>query len=187
MVKPHLLVAAPGQICVSLIGMAACGKSAVGRRLAVRLGWAHLDTDHLIEAAYAAHLQKLTDSLSRERFLAVEDEIVRALRLCRTVISTGGSVVYSPGAMRHLASLGPVVHLDVALPAILERIARKPMRGLIIAPGQSVEDLFAERAVLYRQWRTHVVQTDGRDCADDVAAAAADLLDLLPGADQERA
>jgi shikimate kinase len=181
MTTPHLLVAEPGQICVSLIGMAACGKSAVGRGLAARLNWAHLDTDHLIEAAYAARLQRIMDNLGRERFLAVEDEIVRALRLRRTVISTGGSVIYSPGAMRHLATLGPIVHLDVPLPVILERIARKPERGLVIAPGQSVEDLFAERMALYRQWRTHVVETDGRGRAVDVAEAVADLLGLRPG------
>jgi shikimate kinase len=174
----QLLVAEPGHICVSLIGMAACGKSAVGRGLAARLGWAHLDTDHLIEASYAVRLQRITDSLSREGFLNLEDETVRALRLRRTVISTGGSTIYSPGAMRHLATLGPIVHLDVPLPVILERIARKPERGLIIAPGQTVEELFAERAILYRQWRTHVVRTDGRSGMVDMAAAVADLLGL---------
>ena len=178
----HLLVAEPGHICVSLIGMAACGKSAVGRGLAMRLDWAHLDTDHLIEAAYAVRLQKITDSLSRGCFLALEDETVRALRLRRTVISTGGSTIYSPDAMRHLATMGPIVHLDVPLPVILDRIARKPARGLIIAPGQTVEELFAERAILYRQWRTHVVQTDGRSSTADVAAAVADVLDLAPKA-----
>jgi shikimate kinase len=70
------------------------------------------------------------------------------------------------------------VHLDVPLPVILERIARKPERGLIIAPGQTVEELFAERAILYRQRRTHVVRTDGRSNMADVAAAVADLLGL---------
>ena len=54
--------------------------------------------------------------------------------------------------MRYLTSLGPVVFLDVPLPLILERISRKPDRGLAIAPGQTVEDLFREREALYRQW-----------------------------------
>ncbi|MDR2727027.1 MAG: shikimate kinase [Deltaproteobacteria bacterium] len=162
------------------MGMAACGKSAVGRGLAAYLGWAHLDTDHLIEATYAVYLQRITDSLSRENFLALEDETVRTLRLRRTVISTGGSVVYSPDAMRHLTTLGPIVHLEVPLPVILERIARKPNRGLVIAPDQTVEDLFAERAALYRQWRTHVLEIDGQGRAVDVAEAVAALLDLRP-------
>lgn len=179
--KPHLLVTEPGQICVSLIGMAASGKTSVGRELAGLLGWAHLDTDHLIEATYAVRLQKVTDSLSRDEFLAVEDETIRALRVRRTVISTGGSAVYSEGAMRHLGTLGPIVHIDVPLDVILARIARKPERGLVIAPGQTVEDLFAERAALYRKWRTHSVPGNDQGRAADVAAGIADALGLRPG------
>ena len=64
------------------------------------------------------------------------------------VLATGGSVVYRPEAMRYLTSLGPVVFLDVPLPLILERISRKPDRGLAIAPGQTVGDLFREREAL---------------------------------------
>ena len=39
-------------------------------------------------------------------------------------------MVYRPEAMRYLSSLGPVVFLDVPLPTILERLARKHERHL---------------------------------------------------------
>lgn len=138
--------------CISLIGMAGAGKSTVGRVLGDRLGWAQVDTDHLIEAAYGKRLQDVTDSMSKEAFLDVECDTICAIRLNRTVLSTGGSVVYREPAMRHLESLGPIIHLDVPLPLILERIAMNPDRGLAIAPGQTIEDLFAEREALYRRW-----------------------------------
>ena len=140
--------------CISLIGMAGAGKSAVGHALAAELGWAHVDTDFLIESTYGAHLQAVTDTLSKEDFLDVEARIVSAVRVQRAVLSTGGSVVYRPETMRYLTSLGPVVFLDVPLPLILERISRKPDRGLAIGPGQTVEDLFLEREALYRHWAT---------------------------------
>ena len=143
--------------CISLIGMAASGKSTVGRALATRLGWSQVDTDHLIEAAYGMPLQGVTDSMSKEAFLDVEGATIEGINLHRTVLSTGGSVIYREGAMRHLQSLGPVVHLDVPLPLILKRIAQKPDRGLAIAPGQTIEDLFREREALYTQWRTAVI------------------------------
>lgn len=143
--------------CVALIGMAACGKSTVGRELASKLGWAHVDTDHLIEAAYGVRLQAVTDSMTKDEFLDVEGATIESIRLQRTILSTGGSVVYRKGAMRHLQSLGPVVHLDVALPIILERIALKPDRGLAIAPGQTIDDLFREREALYQRWATHSI------------------------------
>ena len=130
--------------CVTLIGMAGAGKSTVGRAVAERLGWAYVDTDHLIESTYGARLQDVTDALDKERFLDVEARVIQSLRMQRAVLATGGSVVYRPEAMRYLTSLGPVVFLDVPLPLILERISRKPDRGLAIAPGQTVEDLFRE-------------------------------------------
>ena len=125
--------------CVTLIGMAGAGKSTVGRAVAERLGWAYVDTDHLIESTYGARLQDVTDALDKDRFLDVEARVIQSLRMQRAVLATGGSVVYRPEAMRYLTSLGPVVFLDVPLPLILERISRKPDRGLAIAPGQTVE------------------------------------------------
>ncbi|GHV54108.1 hypothetical protein FACS1894206_06170 [Deltaproteobacteria bacterium] len=51
--------------------------------------------------------------------------------------------------MDFLAGLGPVIHIDVPLPIILERIARKPDRGLIMNPGQTIQELYDERSMLY--------------------------------------
>lgn len=166
--------------CITLIGMAASGKSTVGRALAEALGWAHVDTDHLIEAAYGTSLQAVTDSMSKEAFLDVEGATICAIRMTRTVLSTGGSVVYREAAMRHLASLGPVVHLDVPLPLILERIAAKPDRGLAIAPGQTIEDLFAEREALYRRWAGLTIpagELSVRECVRSILRE----LDATPG------
>ena len=163
--------------CVTLIGMAGAGKSTVGRAVAERLGWASVDTDYLIEATYGARLQDVTDALDKEAFLDVEARVILSLRMQRTVLATGGSVVYRPEAMRYLVSLGPVVFLDVPLPLILERIARKPDRGLAIAPGQTVEDLFREREALYRRWATCRVAAEDID----IAETAQSVLDAIAG------
>ena len=138
------LVAAPARLapCIILIGMAGAGKSTVGGVLARELGWAFLDSDHLIEALYGARLQDVTDALGKEAFLDAECTVIRAIKANRTVIGTGGSVVYREEAMRHLAKLGPIVHLDLPLAVIEERIARNPQRGLAIAPGQTLPTSF---------------------------------------------
>ena len=165
-------------LCISLIGMPGAGKSAVGARVAEALGWAHVDTDYLIEATYGVRLQVIADALDKERFLDVEAAVIGAMRMQRTVISTGGSVVYRAEAMRWLASLGPVIHLDAPLPLLLERIARNPDRGIAIAPGQTIDDLLREREALYRQWATHSVPVAGFSivqCAEAVLAAVGRL------------
>lgn len=135
--------------CIILIGMAASGKTTIGRLLASMIGWAHVDTDHLIEAFYGSRLQQVTDSMSKEEFLDLESNFIQSLAVSNVVISTGGSVVYRQEAMDYLATLGPIVHIDVPLPIILARIARKPDRGLAINPGQTIEDLYNERQGLY--------------------------------------
>ncbi len=138
--------------CITLIGMAGAGKSTIGEALARRLDWAFMDSDHLIEAVYAARLQDVTDALGKDAFLDVEASIISAIKAHRTVIATGGSVVYREKAMRHLASLGPIVHLDVPLNIVEERIARNPQRGLAIGPGQTLRDIFLERQELYTRY-----------------------------------
>ena len=117
--------------CVTLIGMAGAGKSTVGRAVAERLGWAYVDTDHLIESTYGARLQDVTDALDKERFLDVEARVIQSLRMQRAVLATGGSVVYRPEAMRYLTSLGPVVFLSFWSAFRANRIA-----GLLLRRGR---------------------------------------------------
>ena len=149
-------IAPPSRLspCIILIGMAGVGKSTIGLALARELGWAFVDSDFILEALYGTRLQTVTDALGKDAFLDVEDGVVASLRLQRAVIATGGSVVYRERCMRHLQRLGPVVYLDAPLEVIEERIARNPQRGLAIAPGQSIADIFHEREHFYQRYCT---------------------------------
>lgn len=157
--------------CITLIGMPGSGKTAVGLRLANMLGWAHIDTDHLIEAAYGVELQAVVDALDRETFLDVESQIIQTLRVERGVISTGGSVIYREKSMQDLLELGPIIYLEAPLNLILARIAEKPNRGISLAKGQTVKNLFEERKALYEKWATYRVQVEGKtidQCAEKI-------------------
>ena len=169
--------APPAPSCVTLIGMAGAGKSTVGRLVAEGLGFAHLDTDDLICAAYGLPLQAAYDQLGREAFLAAEEELVARLDVCRSVISTGGSVVYGPRAVARLRELGPLVHLHADLDSVASRMAHNPQRGLCIAPGQTLAELLAEREPLYRAAADFTLDS----CALSAAGCAAAVLDWLAG------
>ncbi|SNR75942.1 shikimate kinase [Humidesulfovibrio mexicanus] len=151
------------QGAISLIGMAGAGKSTLGRLLADRLGWAHVDTDRLIESFYGLPLQDLLDGLGLEAFLKAENTLVSMLNVRRAVISTGGSVVYGRQAMERLSLLGPVVHLDISLESFLKRVGDGGNRGLAIAPGRTREDLYHERQPLYVAAADFTVSTDAGD------------------------
>lgn len=135
--------------CIVLVGMAGAGKTTVGQALAMELDWVHLDTDRLMEAHWGRLLQDIYDAMGRKAFLAAEEELVSGLDIRRTVVSTGGSVIYGPRAVARLRALGPVVFLNPDVQTVTRRVADAQGRGLCIAKGQTVADLYAERRPLY--------------------------------------
>ena len=165
----HLLPPPPACPCVVLIGMAGAGKSTVGMALAQTLGWAFMDSDYLMEALYADRLQSVTDALSKEAFLDLEAVVLGSIRVQRTVIATGGSVVYGAEAMAHLKSIGTVVYLRLTCENITERLGDLHARGVTIKPGWTLRDLYNERCPLYEQYADIVQDCDGLRLQDVVA------------------
>ena len=145
---------------IILIGMPGAGKSTAGVLLAKALSRAFVDTDLLIQAAEGRRLQETIDSDGLDDFLALEERYVLALDVRGTVIATGGSVVYSERAMRHLKQRGTAVYLQLPLPQLEARITDMDSRGVVIAPWQSVTDLYHERLPLYEHFADRTI-----DCA----------------------
>ena len=135
-----------------LIGMPGAGKSTLGRLLAKRLAMTFLDLDQQLEQQHQCPLQTLVNRLGRDGFRAAEEACVLGLQCQRTVIATGGSVVYSPSAMSRLQQLGQILWLDVPLPLLQQRLHNMDQRGLVIAPGQDLAALYRERLPLYQRW-----------------------------------
>ncbi|QLA21698.1 homoserine kinase [Desulfolutivibrio sulfoxidireducens] len=158
--------------CLSLVGMAGAGKSTLGRLVAERLGFAHLDTDRLIEATFGMPLQALLDARGLDEFLRLEEDVVSRLWLRRCVVSTGGSVVYGRRAVERLRRCGPVVFLEIDLSTFLARVGKAQDRGFARPGGKSLEEVFAERQPLYAAAADYRAQTGkmspGRSAADIV-------------------
>ena len=145
---------------IILIGMAAVGKSTIGRRLSHRLGWAFVDTDLLMESWWAAPLQNIKEHLGLESFVQAEADQIQRLNLKQCVIATGGSVVYSESAMAHLKNLGAIVYLHAQFDSISRRLTNPASRGLAISPGQTLRDLYDERVPLYERYAQVTVSTN---------------------------
>ncbi|MBU1249463.1 MAG: shikimate kinase [Proteobacteria bacterium] len=145
--------------CVTLIGIAGAGKTTLGKLIANRLGWAQVDTDRLLEAYYGLPLQSLLDELGLDTFLHIEEHLVAHLMFNRTIIATGGSVVYSPQAVRRLKSFGPIIHLHLNLETFIRRVGDASGRALCIG-DKSHEELYRERLPLYEAAADFTVRTD---------------------------
>jgi shikimate kinase len=145
---------------VVLIGMPASGKSTVGVLLAKALGCGFVDTDILIQSGENLRLDEIIRRRGVDGFRQTEGEWICRLAVDRHVIATGGSAVYCPSAMDHLAASGVVVFLDVPFAELEQRLGDLDARGVLYAPGQNLADLHKERLPLYRRWAD--ITIDGR-------------------------
>ncbi len=142
----HLKPQAPNLV---LIGMPGVGKSTLGVLVAKQLAAPFVDTDLLIQAAHGKRLQEIILEEGLSGFRAIEQAAVCSLEVTGTVIATGGSVVYSSKAMEHLKAYGFILWLDLSLPFLEQRLGDLDARGVVRAPGQTLEGLYQERKPLY--------------------------------------
>lgn len=136
---------------VVLIGMPGSGKSTMGVLLAKAMGCDFIDTDVLIQVRCGKKLQTLLDEQGLDGFLKLESETVCAMKAAESVIATGGSVVYSADAIRHLGEGGVIVYLRLPCEEILRRVKNLPTRGVALREGQTLTDLYRERVPLYER------------------------------------
>lgn len=146
---------------IVLIGMPGVGKSTVGVLLAKALGRYFLDTDVFIQAVLGRSLQEIIDAEGLAAFCKIEEDYATCIDLTNAVIATGGSVVYSEKAMRSLAERGVIVHLDLPVERIEQRLANLPTRGVVMEKGQTIRSLYDQRQPLYRQYAQIAI-----DCTD---------------------
>jgi len=165
---------------IILIGMPGVGKSTAGVLLAKRLSMGFLDTDLAIQLAEGRRLQDILDSDGLDAFREIEERIVCSIRPERTVVATGGSVVYGQRAMRHLCGLGFAVWLDLAFGLLAARVLNLESRGVVMAPGMTLRELYDERRPLYAKWADAVLDCGGLDLEETVDAL--DCLSLSAGA-----
>ena len=154
--------------------MAGAGKSSVGKELAKMLNLKLIDSDTLIEEQYDKSLQKILDDEGYIKLRKIENLVLKKLSLNETVLSTGGSAVYSEEAMEYIKKNSIVIFLEVPFGQILERVPSFLDRGFAKAPNQSVENAFVERQELYKKYSDSVVSN-----TKDLNYCVSKILELL--------
>ena len=92
-----------------------------------------------------------------ERFLNLERDAILSLDCRGTVIAPGGSCVCREASIAHMRELGTAVYLKLSLEEITGRIRNLSTRGIALAPGQTLADVMAYRAPLYRKYADLIV------------------------------
>ena len=146
---------------VVLIGMPGAGKSTIGVILAKVLGKDFIDADLVIQKEEGRLLSEIIEQEGPDGFLAIEERVNAEIQPESAVIATGGSVVYGAKAMAHLSGIGAVVYLKLSYDAVEARLRDIRGRGVVLRSGQTLKDLYEERAGLYERYAEAVVEEDG--------------------------
>ena len=142
---------------IVLVGMPASGKSTVGVILAKVLGMDFIDTDLVIQQREDSLLYEIINDRGIEGFLECEEEALLSVNTTNTVIATGGSAVYSDSGMRHLSENGAIIYLKVEKDKLFDRLHEIKERGVVLRDGESLDEMFEERSVLYEKYADIII------------------------------
>ena len=146
---------------ITFIGMPGSGKSCMGRAMAGKLKRKLIDSDKLIEKRYGKKLQELIDEVGTDEFRRIEEETLLSINGDNLIVSTGGSAIYSDAGMKHLKQIGKIFYLFCSCETVKKRIGDFSKRGIVLQPGQTISDLYNERAPLYKKYADVTILCDG--------------------------
>lgn len=156
---------------IAFIGMAGCGKTTIGRRVAKLLGRPFVDVDSLIEERFGPipELFRHGEAFFREH---EAEALKEACAVPGAVIATGGGIVTQPGCMAQLKAAGAVVFIDRPIHKIVMDIDIST-RPLYVCGIEALNTAYVNRLPLYRKYADVTVPNDGS--VDDVCRKVSEL------------
>jgi thiamine-phosphate pyrophosphorylase len=162
---------------IYLVGFMGSGKTAIGRRLAERLGLPFVDLDAEIERTSGKTIRALFEESGEAAFRDREEAFLAGTEsLPQAVVATGGGCFVREQNRARIEKLGRSVFLDVPLALVRARLTGKTDRPLFQSPEQ-LGSLFVERDPFYRMAAVHVSLSGAEtieEAADRVLVALAD-------------
>ncbi len=142
-----------GERSLVLVGMMGSGKSAIGQRLALRLGLPFKDADaEIVAAAGGMSIPEIFAEHGEGYFRDGERRVVmRLLNNGPMVLATGGGAFMDPRTRERIAERGVSVWFDADHDVLLKRVRRKGDRPLLQTadPAATLRKLLDERYPIY--------------------------------------
>lgn len=142
---------------IILIGMAGVGKSTVGRQLSSALKYRFIDLDIYVEEKYNQTLQNIIEDEGETAFLQKEKQCMYEIKLKRTVVAPGGSIIYHPDLMEYLGGQSTLVFLDDSIVNISKRVADQSGRGIVGLKDKTLRQIFDERIERYTKYADIII------------------------------
>jgi shikimate kinase len=177
--RDRAIVSALAGRSVVLVGMMGAGKTAVGRRLAARLGFPFRDADAEIEAAAQKTIPEIFETDGEPFFRDKERRVVARLlaELAPIVLATGGGAYMNADTRETIRASAVSVWLKADLDVLLRRVRRKANRPLLKTPDPeaTLRGLMEQRYPVYGLADVRVLSREvpQESVLEDVMAALA--------------
>ena len=140
-----------------------------------RLNLRFIDSDELIRQHTGLSIGESLARLADELFIQLEEKVVLQLgNFDNSVVSPGGSVIYSQKAMDFLKQKSFVIFLTVPVEVILDRV--EPQKGVVRLQDNNLKDLFNERLPLYEKYADQTISANR-----DVRLVAEEIVGIIKG------
>jgi shikimate kinase/3-dehydroquinate synthase len=127
---------------IIIIGFSFTGKSVVGERVARKLGWEFIDSDHAVAAAAGKPIPEIFAEKGEAHFRDLEHKMLR--KACggkNKVIVTGGGAIIDPRNREMLLQSGVVICLEAQPKTIYKRLLEsKQMEDTVPRPLLKTSD-----------------------------------------------
>jgi shikimate kinase len=161
---------------IVLVGLMGSGKSAIGRRLAARIGMKFVDADAEIEAAAGLSINDIFEVHGEEAFRDGERRVIaRLLSEPPHVLATGGGAFIDADTRASIKAYAYSVWLRADFDVLLRRVSRRDNRPLLKVENkeEALRQLIEERYPIYEEADIIVQSQDGphEETVSDVIAA----------------
>eukprot|EP01034_Spumella_vulgaris_P008533 gene8533-10861_t len=139
---------------VALVGLMGAGKSAIGKRLAARLGLPFVDADDEIERAAGCTIAEFFERFGEQEFRAGERRVIsRLLEESPRVLSTGGGAYMDPETRSLMKTRALTVWLRAELEVLFDRVKKRTHRPLLRQgdPKEILARLMQQRYPIYAE------------------------------------
>ncbi len=171
---------------IVIVGFKGCGKTAVGKLLAKKLGKGFTDTDAVIEDIHKRKtgegipFRQIFQDRGKDYFLSLEREAVEDIaKMDDRVISLGGGTLFGEADTENIKRLGIIIFLYVEEETLYNRIMANGLPPFFDkdSPKKSFDSIYKKRIDTYRDVSNIII--DNTEITPE--GAAKEIIEQLKG------
>lgn len=163
---------------IILCGFMGCGKSTIGKYLALKTGRDFIDLDEFIENEKNMSITEIFESFGESEFRNFETQAIKKLSKKENhIIALGGGAILKEENIGYLKSSGKIVFLEVSPLTAFERTKNDDKRPLLQVDNllEVINDMMSKRKQYYEKAADFKIDANDKD----IEKIAEEILNLF--------